>query len=222
MRKLVLPRLVELRRPAGRRVAGHGVRRHLGHPAPGRWRGSAFAARPPRSTSPEIGTSLVSGAAHHALGNVDWRTVGIAAPGFVGAFAGATLSRTLMPTARVRVILPAPSPGFCPSGCGSRASSPPGSSPRSAWWPESSTRSVAAAGPVGTSSMYSPPGRLEPPGRRHDWPSSSSGRLAGVPPSPSGLGVVRRRVARRRRPRAPVARSWSAPPARVLGVAPVA
>ncbi|GAA2018830.1 sulfite exporter TauE/SafE family protein [Nocardioides kribbensis] len=39
----------------------------------------------------EIGTTLVSGAAHHALGNTDWRTVGIlAVPGFVGAFAGAT------------------------------------------------------------------------------------------------------------------------------------
>jgi uncharacterized membrane protein YfcA len=39
----------------------------------------------------EIGTSLVSGVAHHTLGNVDWRTVGIlAAPGFIGAFAGAT------------------------------------------------------------------------------------------------------------------------------------
>jgi hypothetical protein len=40
----------------------------------------------------EIGTSLVSGFSHHKLGNVDWRTVGIlAVPGFVGAFAGATL-----------------------------------------------------------------------------------------------------------------------------------
>jgi uncharacterized protein len=40
----------------------------------------------------EIGTSLVSGISHHALGNVDWRTVAIlAGPGFVGAFAGATL-----------------------------------------------------------------------------------------------------------------------------------
>ena len=40
----------------------------------------------------EIGTSLVSGISHQALGNVDWRTVSIlAAPGFVGAFAGATL-----------------------------------------------------------------------------------------------------------------------------------
>ncbi|GAA4374013.1 sulfite exporter TauE/SafE family protein [Nocardioides caricicola] len=39
----------------------------------------------------EIGTSLVSGISHQALGNVDWRTVGIlAVPGFVGAFAGAT------------------------------------------------------------------------------------------------------------------------------------
>ncbi|MCY7396816.1 MAG: sulfite exporter TauE/SafE family protein [Nocardioides sp.] len=39
----------------------------------------------------EIGTSLVSGFAHHKLGNVDWRTVSIlAVPGFVGAFAGAT------------------------------------------------------------------------------------------------------------------------------------
>lgn len=44
----------------------------------------------------EIGTSLVSGASHHALGNVDWRTVGIlAVPGFVGAFAGATLLASL-------------------------------------------------------------------------------------------------------------------------------
>lgn len=40
----------------------------------------------------EIGTSLVSGVSHQALGNVDWRTVGVlAGPGFVGAFAGATL-----------------------------------------------------------------------------------------------------------------------------------
>ncbi len=40
----------------------------------------------------EIGTSLVSGFSHHKLGNVDWRTVAIlAGPGFVGAFAGATL-----------------------------------------------------------------------------------------------------------------------------------
>ncbi|WP_244930426.1 sulfite exporter TauE/SafE family protein [Nocardioides sp. W7] len=39
----------------------------------------------------EIGTSLVSGFAHHKLGNVDWRTVSILAiPGFAGAFAGAT------------------------------------------------------------------------------------------------------------------------------------
>jgi uncharacterized protein len=40
----------------------------------------------------EIGTSLVSGISHHKFGNVDWRTVSILAlPGFVGAFAGATL-----------------------------------------------------------------------------------------------------------------------------------
>lgn len=40
----------------------------------------------------EIGTSLVSGISHQALGNVDWRTVSIlAAPGFVGAFVGATV-----------------------------------------------------------------------------------------------------------------------------------
>ncbi|WP_141014693.1 sulfite exporter TauE/SafE family protein [Nocardioides sambongensis] len=44
----------------------------------------------------EIGTSLVSGISHHKLGNVDWRTVGILAlPGFVGAFAGATLLANL-------------------------------------------------------------------------------------------------------------------------------
>ena len=40
----------------------------------------------------ELGTTLVSGLSHHTLGNTDWRTVGVlAAPGFVGAFAGATL-----------------------------------------------------------------------------------------------------------------------------------
>src|SRR3954451_17951469 len=40
----------------------------------------------------EIGTSLVSGLSHHKLGNTDWRTVGVLAlPGFLGAFAGATL-----------------------------------------------------------------------------------------------------------------------------------
>jgi uncharacterized protein len=39
----------------------------------------------------EIGTSLVSGVSHQALGNTDWRVVGtLAVPGFVGAFAGAT------------------------------------------------------------------------------------------------------------------------------------
>ncbi len=44
----------------------------------------------------EIGTSLVSGASHHKLGNVDWRTVSIlAVPGFVGAFLGATLLSSL-------------------------------------------------------------------------------------------------------------------------------
>lgn len=40
----------------------------------------------------ELGTSLVSGLSHHTLGNTDWRTVRVLAlPGFVGAFAGATL-----------------------------------------------------------------------------------------------------------------------------------
>src|SRR6478609_5813469 len=40
----------------------------------------------------ELGTTLVSGLAHHTLGNTDWRTVRVLAlPGFVGAFAGATL-----------------------------------------------------------------------------------------------------------------------------------
>jgi uncharacterized membrane protein YfcA len=40
----------------------------------------------------ELGTTLVSGLSHHTFGNVDWRTVGVlAGPGFVGAFAGATL-----------------------------------------------------------------------------------------------------------------------------------
>jgi uncharacterized protein len=39
----------------------------------------------------EVGTTLVSGAAHWRFGNVDWRTVGIlAVPGGVGAYLGAT------------------------------------------------------------------------------------------------------------------------------------
>lgn len=38
----------------------------------------------------EVGTTLLSGAAHHRLGNVDWRVVGILAlPGGLGAFLGA-------------------------------------------------------------------------------------------------------------------------------------
>lgn len=38
----------------------------------------------------EVGTTLLSGAAHHRLGNVDWRIVGVlAVPGGVGAFFGA-------------------------------------------------------------------------------------------------------------------------------------
>jgi hypothetical protein len=44
----------------------------------------------------EIGTSLVSGISHQALGNVDWRTVLIlAGPGFAGAFVGATVLANL-------------------------------------------------------------------------------------------------------------------------------
>jgi uncharacterized protein len=53
----------------------------------------------------EIGTTLVSGAAHHALGNTDWRTVAIlAGPGFVGAFAGATLLVNLDAAVAVPVV----------------------------------------------------------------------------------------------------------------------
>jgi uncharacterized protein len=44
----------------------------------------------------EIGTTLVSGFAHHRLGNVDWRTVSIiAVPGGIGAFFGATFLSSL-------------------------------------------------------------------------------------------------------------------------------
>ncbi|HEY1118917.1 MAG TPA: sulfite exporter TauE/SafE family protein [Acidimicrobiales bacterium] len=40
----------------------------------------------------EVGTTLVSGASHWRLGNVDWQVVRrIAVPGAIGAFAGATL-----------------------------------------------------------------------------------------------------------------------------------
>jgi uncharacterized protein len=53
----------------------------------------------------EIGTTLVSGISHQALGNVDWRTVSIlAAPGFVGAFAGATFLVSL-DTANSQVVV---------------------------------------------------------------------------------------------------------------------
>ena len=57
------------------------------------WRpGIAPAAASAAIHFSELGTSLVSGFSHHTLGNTDWRTVGVlAAPGFVGAFAGATL-----------------------------------------------------------------------------------------------------------------------------------
>jgi uncharacterized membrane protein YfcA len=38
----------------------------------------------------EVGTTLISGIAHHKMGNVDWRTVSILAlPGGIGAFVGA-------------------------------------------------------------------------------------------------------------------------------------
>jgi uncharacterized protein len=44
----------------------------------------------------EVGTTLVSGAAHWKLGNIDWRTVSIiAVPGGVGAFVGATVLSNL-------------------------------------------------------------------------------------------------------------------------------
>ena len=53
----------------------------------------------------EIGTSLVSGISHHTLGNTDWRTVGVlAVPGFVGAFAGATLLVSLDADVAVPVV----------------------------------------------------------------------------------------------------------------------
>src|SRR5690554_4030137 len=40
----------------------------------------------------EVGTTLVSGLSHWRFGNVDWRlAVGVALPGAVGAFAGATV-----------------------------------------------------------------------------------------------------------------------------------
>ncbi|QKD80061.1 sulfite exporter TauE/SafE family protein [Actinomyces marmotae] len=40
----------------------------------------------------EIGTTIISGASHHRLGNTDWRlTARLAGPGAVGAFLGATV-----------------------------------------------------------------------------------------------------------------------------------
>ena len=44
----------------------------------------------------EVGTTLVSGLAHHRFGNVDWRGVGwMALPGALGAFLGATALSSL-------------------------------------------------------------------------------------------------------------------------------
>ena len=44
----------------------------------------------------ELGTTAVSGVAHHRFGNVDWPTVRrIAIPGAIGAFAGATFLSTI-------------------------------------------------------------------------------------------------------------------------------
>ncbi|HEU4842451.1 MAG TPA: sulfite exporter TauE/SafE family protein, partial [Ilumatobacteraceae bacterium] len=44
----------------------------------------------------ELGTTLVSGAAHWRFGNVDWRMVlRLGVPGAVGAFAGATFLSSL-------------------------------------------------------------------------------------------------------------------------------
>ena len=43
----------------------------------------------------QIGTTLVSGASHHRLGNTDWHlTLRLGGPGAVGAFVGARYSRT--------------------------------------------------------------------------------------------------------------------------------
>jgi uncharacterized membrane protein YfcA len=53
----------------------------------------------------ELGTSLVSGFSHHKFGNVDWRTVSILAlPGFVGAFAGATLLSSMDATVATPIV----------------------------------------------------------------------------------------------------------------------
>jgi uncharacterized membrane protein YfcA len=44
----------------------------------------------------EVGTSLVSGVAHHRFGNVDWRALRwMAVPGALGAFLGATVLSSL-------------------------------------------------------------------------------------------------------------------------------
>ena len=122
----------------------------------------------------EIGTSLVSGISHHTLGNTDWRTVGVlAVPGFVGAFAGATLLVSLDAEVAVPVVatilvvprrlrdlpLPLGGPPAAASGRG-----PTGADPRarSAWSP-ATLDAVGGGGwgPVGTSSLLAS-GRLEP------------------------------------------------------------
>lgn len=53
----------------------------------------------------EVGTTLVSGAAHWKLGNTDWRSVGwMAIPGGIGAFAGAVVLTSISAEAASRWI----------------------------------------------------------------------------------------------------------------------
>ena len=164
----------------------------------------------------EIGTSLVSGASHHKLGNVDWRTVSILAlPGFVGAFLGATLLSNMDAAVAkpvVAVILLSLGiyvvyrflrlGGARPTFKGHPSAS---SSRRWAWSPARSTPSVAAAG------ARSAPPRCSP--AVASSPARSSARS--TPPSSSSPSVARSASSSASAPRA----STGATPARCSRVA---
>ena len=205
--------------------------------AAGRRRARAGGGQSRRSTSPRSGPRSSPGAAHHALGNVDWRTVGIlAAPGFVGAFAGATFLVQLDgEVARVVVAALLLALGAL------RHLAVPRAGAAALRRPALEARFLAPVGlvagaldavggggwgPVGTASMLSS-GRLEPRKvigvGRHRGVRGLGRRLARLPrrPRQPGHRVGRRGRAARRRRRGRADRRDLVRflPARILGVA---
>ena len=182
------------------------------------------ASRRPRprrpSTSPRSAPRWSPGFSHHKLGNTDWRTVGVLAlPGFVGAFAGATLLVNL----DADIAVP-----WSPASCSRSASTSSGASSSSAAPPTLQVPAGRAvprpAGPLRRRARRDRRRRLGP-GRHHDaarlGPARAAqgrrlGRHRGVRgrrrrlarlPRRAGLAGhrvgLRRRADRRRRDRRP-------------------